>query len=201
MDKFAKLQKLADKLFSKNSIQLHTKDKYKILKQTSLYLDAVIFNIVSIFCLICIVNHGNIITSKTIEVGKMYVENKCSFNYSMIGGDGRLGSATFLGVSEPMYSSRNSTEDILRVDYVAGTARPQIGGSVDDVQKLLDKYIKDILDYHNVNASKSSQSEICKLIKFHINCFIDSLKKQNKPVTLSLLSKTVKGHQILQPLK
>lgn len=205
MDKLTKLQKHADKLFAKHDIQIKNKDRFKILKQTSLYLDAVIFNIVSIFCLICIINNASKITDKTIKVGRQYIENKCSFNYSMVGGDGRLGSATFLGKHESMYSINNPTDDILGVDYAGGIARPQIGGgastNVDKLHTILSKYVKDILEYHSITASNSIKKEILKIITFHITCFINSLKHHQGTLTLSSLKKLVKGNNILHPFK
>jgi hypothetical protein len=205
MDKLTKLQKHADKLFTKHNIQLKHKDRYKILKQTSLYLDAVIFNIVSIFCLICIINNASKITNKTIRAGRQYIENKCSFNYSMVGGDGRLGSATFLGKNESMYSINNPTDDILRVDYAGGIARPQIGGgasaNVDELHTILSKYVKDILVYHSISASNTIKKEILKIITFHITCFINGLKQYQGILSLSGLKKIVKGNNILHPFK
>jgi hypothetical protein len=205
MDKLTKLQKHADKLFIKHNIQLKNKDRFKILKQTSLYLDAVIFNIVSIFCLICILNNGSKITDKTIKAGRQYVENKCSFNYSMVGGDGRLGSATFLGKNETMYSINNPTEDILGVDYAGGIARPQIGGgistNIDELHNILNKYVKDILVYHSISASNTIKKEILKIITFHITCFINNLKHHQGIITLSALKKIVKSNHILHPFK
>lgn len=202
MDKYIKLQKYSDKLLSQHHITINTKDKYKVAKQLSLYLDGVIFNIISIFCLISIINESNKITDKTMQVGRKYIEDTCSFSYSMSGGS-RLGCASLLGQTEPMYSASNPTNDILKVNFEAGIARPQIGGNnlQSELHNIVAKYIKEILLYHNVTASKSIKSEIASIINFHLDCFISYLKNHSGTLTLTALKKIVKEHKILHPLK
>ena len=207
IDKYIKLQKYCEKLFESNGISIYAKDKYKFIQQVALYIDALIFNIVSIICLITIINNGNKITQKTLAVGKEYIESKCQFNYAKVSGGNivmtggsRLGSATFLGISEPMYRADNPTNNVLNTDFVNGVLRPQIGGKSSSSDKLISIYMKSILSYHDMKASKDIRQDIEKIIKFHIMCLINNLKTYKTAIKLSTLNKIVKNNKILHPL-
>jgi len=209
IDKYIKLQKYCEKLFESNGISIYAKDKYKIIQQVALYIDALIFNVVSIICLITIINNSNKITQKTLAVGKEYIESKCQFNYAKVSGGNmatmtggsRLGSATFLGISEPMYRVDNPTNNVLITDFANGVLRPQIGGkSSSSSDKLITVYMKSILSYHEMKASKEIKQEIEKIIKFHIMCLINNLKSYKNAIKLSTLNKIVKNNKILHPL-
>jgi len=198
IDKYVKLQKLAEKIFTDHHIAIKAKDKYKMIEQLSLYFDALIFNVVSIICLITVINNSNKITPEALAAAKKYIESKCQFNYTMTGG--RLGSATFMGINEPMYSANNPTNDILAVDFAGGIARPQIGGSHGEkMYKLVNVYINSILAYHNVKANKDIKQEIFNIIKYHMDCLIQNLK-HSKSLSLRSLNKIVKNNKILHPL-
>jgi hypothetical protein len=204
IDKYLKLQKYTETFITQNKISISLNDKYKIIQQIALYIDAVIFNIVSIFCLICILNNTNKMTEKTIKVGKEYVEDKCNFNYMQVNKmeGGRLASATFLGTYEPMYNANNPTNDILNVNFVAGEARPQIGGGkTTKFDKIIYSYINHILSYHNITTKKQVKTIIFNIVSFHINCFLNFMKSYNNYITLTVLNKIVKDHKILHPLK
>lgn len=208
IDKYIKLQKYSEKLFEDNHIDIYAKEKYKIMQQIALYIDALIFNIVSIICLITIINNSNKISSKGLELGKRYIESKCQFNYAkvskggMMQGGSRLGSATFLGISEPMYRADNPTNDILITDFNSGILRPQIGGKKQKMQndKLINLYMNSILSYHEMKASSDVKNEIKKIIIFHIMCLINNLKTYKGPIKLATLNKIVKNNRILHPL-
>lgn len=214
MEKYMKLQKYADKLITSHHII--TKSKHKIIKQIGLYLDAVIFNIISVFCLIAILNTPateaiSQITNKTIDVGKKYIDDTCKPKpFAQSGGDGRMGSATFLGNVEPMYSAANPTNDILHMDFQGGIARPQIGGSCStggthkptlELHKVVDQYIKDVLGYHKVTAKREIKKAIFGIITNHIDCFIADLIHHRGILTISALKKIAKSHKILHPPK
>jgi hypothetical protein len=206
MEKYLKLQKYADKLIASHSITVKSSSKSKIIKHIALHFDAIIFNIISVFCLIAILNTPatetvSKITSKTIEVGKQYIDDTCKPKYGQTGG--RLGSATFLGASEPMYSAANPTNDILQVNFSAGIARPQIGGghkSSPELEKILGKYINDILGYHKVTAKKEIKKEIFTLIMINLECFISDLQHTDM-ITINSLKKIAHTHKILHPQK
>lgn len=197
MDNYEKLKKYAVKLYASHGITLHVKDKYAIIEQTAIYIDALLFNIVSIYCLIATINDSSRITSETLHVGNKYLEDKCDFSYSMSGG--RLGSATFLGMNEPMYSVNNPTHDILNIDFNSDIIRPQIGGA-HVYAKIISTCVNAILKYHHIKASKHIKHAIISTILFHIQCFIDCLRKCKGPIKKNMIEKIVKRHKILRPL-
>jgi phospholipase/lecithinase/hemolysin len=206
IDKYIKLQKYCNQLFENNNISVHSKDKYKIMQQVALYIDALIFNIVSIICLITMINNSSKITEKTLAVSKQYIESKCQFNYAKVSGGNnimtggsRLGSATFMGISEPMYRIDNPTNNILTTDFANGILRPQIGGASLN-EKLLKDYMNSILSYHGMKVSNNVRHQIETIINVHIMCLINNLKSYKTAIRLSTLTKIVKNNKILHPL-
>ena len=184
------------------------KDKFKIMKQSTMYVDAIIFNIVSIFCLIAILNNATQITDKTLEAGKGYIESKCNMKYkknSQMTGGFILSSGTFLGYSEPMYTAGNNLLDTQQLDFSNKFARNQIGGGIFQkalkaLKKQIMTHILIILKYHNVKASKIIKEEMQSIIMLHVECLIQYMKEQ-KEITLKNLTKGVKKHKCLQVLK
>lgn len=198
MDKYTKLQRYSEKLCKEHHIMLKSSEKEKIIQQIALYIDALIFNVVSIICLITVINNNSKITNKTLEVGKKYIDTKCNFNYTKLTSKmsgGRLGSATFLGANESMYSASNPTNDILPIDLNGEFARPQIGGA--KMSKVIYSYMNSILAYHNISASKDVKNEICKIIEHHIKCLVSNLKSSGKSLSLNSINKIVKNNVIL----
>lgn len=118
------------------------------------------------------------------------------------GGDGRMGTAAFVGVPEPMYSTSNPSSDVLFVNFEAGEARPQIGGATvkDDLSKIIDKYVKDVLSYHRVTASKNVKDSIAKMVHFHVQCFLNAILKHKGSITTTVLEKMMKKHKVLHPV-
>lgn len=207
MDRFTKLCNFSDKFFIENKIKINMKERAKVIKQFSLHIEYMVFNVVSMLCIIAILNNSDKVTDKTLHVAKKYIENKCEFKYPsqkvVQQKGGRLGSATFLGVNEPMYSSSNPTNDILPVDFQSGLARPQIGGKSSNnktLKKLVMSYINNILSHHNVKASKLVKDEMFEITKFHVDCLINCIKSK-KMVSITVLKDCVNKHKVLRALK
>jgi hypothetical protein len=196
MNKFVKLQKYSDEIL-KDHVAVNTKDRITVVRHMALFIDAVIFNIVSMFCLIAIINNTTNITDKTIEVGMKYLESKCNYK-----GQSGGRSATFLGTNEPMYSVSNPTDDVLFVDFQNGLARPQIGGGP-NLYKAVNTYISNLLQYHNIGATKTVKTVISDIINKHIDCLVKCLKdaSKSKKITLSVFQKIVKKHKILKSVR
>jgi hypothetical protein len=200
MDNCIQLQKYSDKLFAQKGIKIPSKDRYKVVKQVALYLDTLIFNTISLFCLIAIINNTTKITDQTIVAGMKFMNMQCPTNLnkssqSMSGG--RLGCATYLGITEPMYSSKNPTNDILSVDFNNGVARPQIGGAtiITELDKIIVKYMNKVLTYHKVTVSKSTKHTLTALINNHINCFLSLVMYNKGSLTLNAVEKLIKKHK------
>jgi hypothetical protein len=194
MNKYVKLQKYSDEIL-RDHIAVNTKDRTTVINHMALFIDSVIFSIVSMFCLIAIINNTTNITDKTIEVGMQYLVSNCNYK-AQTGGR----SATFLGTNEPMYSASNPTDDVLFVDFQNGLARPQIGGYTPKLYKFVNTYITNLLQYHNIGAKKSVKTQIANLINKHIDCLLTCLKDESKSkkITLAVFQKIVKKHKMLQ---
>lgn len=208
MDKFTKLCNFSDKFFIENKVKVSMKDRSKVISRFSLHIEYMVFNIVSMLCLIAIINNSDKITDQTLKVARKYIENNCQFKYpntSKVNPQkgGRLGSATFLGINEPMYSTNNPTNDILPVDFTSGIARPQIGGKSSNnkiLKKIILSYINNILSHHNVKASKTVKNEIFEITKFHVDCMFNCIQKY-KIVSVSVIKDCINKHKVLRTLK
>lgn len=207
MDRFTKICNFSDKFFIENKIKINMKERAKIITRFSLHVEYVIFNVVSMLCLIAILNDSDRIIDKTINVAKKYIENKCEFKYPKVTPNkqngGRLGSATFLGATDNRYMDTNSTNDILPVDFESGLARPQIGGKSSNnkiLKKIVMSYINNILSHHNVKANKEIKECIFEIAKFHIDCLINCIKTK-KMVSIAIIKECVNKHKVLRTLK
>lgn len=202
MDKYVKIIELMKDHHVVNVIG--SKDKQKCIEHIALFIDAVIFNMVSMFCLIAIINNSTSITDKTLDAGMKYLDTKChGRQYAQTGrqsGGDRQGSATFLGIQEPVYQESNVGNDVLFVDFNSGLARPQIGGMYKPdlkLNKFVKAYVKEILQYHNITAKSAIKEKIVHLIKGHIDCLIRCIFDTKKKLTLPKLKKIIKHHHWL----
>lgn len=205
IDKFFKLQKYVEELCQRNNIKIKQSEKHLVLQQIAIYFDSLIFNTVSIICLISVLNNSHTLNSSTLEVSAKYIESKCNFYYnkvntSMTGGS-RLGSATFMGAYEPMYNENNTGSDVLSVNFNTGEARPQIGGKGNKISNIITSYINGILKYHGIKAETNIKNQINELIKVHIDCLLHQLKLEKKDLTVNRLNKIVTKNHIFRPLK
>jgi hypothetical protein len=201
MDKTIKLQKYTQQFFKDHDIHA----KSNVIEQATLYIDAIIFNIVSIFCLIAILNNGTKIVEQTYNAGRQYIDDKCLFNYTKLyaremNGGSRLGTAAFLGINEPMYDAQNAGSDLLHVNFASGEARPQIGGTATEnkLQKLIKTYMNHVLMYHNVTSNKQMKTKMLNLTYFHCMCFLNDLKTHKSPITISMIQKIIDAHKVLR---
>ena len=195
-----KLYKFSDKLLKKNKISIDENQEEQIIEQLVLYIDTIMFNIISIICLITVLNDKEKITLETLEVAKKYIHNKC-YNGKMNGGS-VIGSATYLGVEEPMYKVDNPTNDILNINLINGVARPQIGGKKNKIyERSIYAYINSILIYHDVKATKELKKDIYNIINNQIECLINQLMTISikKKITLKKMINIAKKNKLLYP--
>jgi hypothetical protein len=197
MDKFTKLKKNVTNMYSKCNLIIDSKNKSKIIEKTAFYIDSIIFHIVTIMYICSFSHQSNKITDQIFEMGKKYLVTDSS---QMMSGGSRLGSATFLGLKEPMYDQNNPTNDILPVNFENGTARPQIGGGIvmdNEFKKLIMKYVTDILHYHDIKATNIVKVKIQNLIIQHIQSFFKHLVLENQTIKLAFVTKVIKQHNVL----
>jgi len=158
------LKSFVEKLLISNNINISSKcDKNKVIKELASYVDALIFNIVSIGCLIALLNNSKKIKNENITIIKNYIESKCKFKYSknsIKGGCTSLPS-DFYGINNNNYTT-NAGNDILIVDWSNGIARPAIGSDNSIIKggcgskkckNVIKLYISDVLKYYKIKNS------------------------------------------------
>lgn len=209
MEKYIKLKEYSQDTLKKFKINTIEKDNEFIIKQLAFYIDSLIFNIVSIASIIVVFNNSVNITSDTLKIVKEYIENKCSFKYAVLtnkmsGGGDTFMTASYFGVDEPMYNIDNKGSDILGIDFKNNIAREQIGGSgtkLSKMQKIILKYINEIIIYHGLKANKEVKKQLVNIVAFHIRQLFEHLIESNKPLSLAQLNKMIKKTKILCPLQ
>lgn len=179
-----------------------------IINKIADYIDALIFNIVSIACIVSILNGDKNIKKKNLDIIKKYIEDRCAFKYNKKGmKGGTFNTAAFYGINETMYKEENEGHDILGVDWSKEMARPQIGGGskqkkLKDVSSFfIKKHIKNILQYHGIKASDEMTKVLLELIDYHIKCLIKNVKSCGKSINIKCLNSIVNKNKILAPMK
>lgn len=204
MENFEKLCNFSEKYLIENKVIFNLVDKKSIITQFALHIEYIMFNILSMMCLIALLNTHDKITETTLQVGKKYIEDSCDFKYqhkNMNGGNS-LGCATFLGANEQMYNANNPSQDILTIDFNGDIAKPQIGGSKKTKKlfhTIINKYINEIIEYHGLKASKEIKKGLYNIILFHIDCFKNILRSKKK-ISPSTIKNIIQKHKILKPM-
>jgi len=200
----------SQKVFKNYDIKVSPKDYYKVTQQFAIYLDSLVFNVVSSVCLLSVLNNSKKLTNESLMMAKKHFHNnkfkfiKLSKNTNMKGGT--FNTAAFYGAKEPMYSASNDTSDLLNVDFEKGILRPKIGqdggcgcdkqsgGKVakNYVDKFISSQVKKVLKYHDIKSTKKINDELCGIIKLHLNKKIMAMRKCVKPLTLSSINKLLK---------
>jgi len=192
-------------------IKISPKDLMKVTQQFAIYIDALIFNIVSSACLLSVLNNSNKLTNESLMMVKKHLNNKSKFKFIKLSKNtnmkgGTFNTAAFYGVKEPMYSASNDTSDLLNVDFEKGILRPHIGqeggcgcsaqsgGKVakNYIDKFISSQVKKMLKYHDVKSTIKINHELGGIIKFHLNKKIMAMRKCVKPLTLSSINKLLK---------
>jgi hypothetical protein len=200
-------------LLKSNNIDIKdNKNSSYIIKKISSYIDALIYNIITIASIISILNGDKCIKKENLNIIKNYIEDRCSIKYkkrnSMTGGT--FNTAEFYGINEPMYKPENQGGDILGIDWSKGIIRPQIGGSTKSKSKDIKKcisykfiktHVKRILKYHNITASSKILEELIDIIDHHIICLVKSIKSCGKTLNIKCIEAVVNKSKILAPLK
>lgn len=199
-------------LLKMNNINVNNENETFIINKIISYIDALIFNIVSIACIVSILNGDKSIKKENLEIIKKYIQDRCSFKYNkknMKGG--AFNTASFFGIDEPMYKAENEGGDILGIDWSNEIIRPQIGGkdktkctsNIKNISKIfINKQIKNILKYHGIKASNEIMEELLKIIDYHIKCLIGLIKKcGKKSLNIRCLKDIINKNKILSPMK
>lgn len=175
------------------------------------HMDALIFNITAIACVIGMLNDDKTINVKHLEQLEGYVKNKCG-NMKQSGGTSM--ASDFFGYPHPQYSVGNentNNTNIETIDFVNGVARAAMGpalessysssgGSHKKYNKDLDNHIRRVLKHHNMKITKDAKQELIEIIHQHIRCFAKYLRGKTvitkiKEVSVSKLGDALKKKQ------
>lgn len=200
-------------LLKSNNIDLKdNKNSSYIIKKISSYIDALIFNIITIASIVSILNGDKCIKKENLNIIKNYISDRCSIKSNRKGSmtGGTFNTAEFYGIKEDMYKPENVGSDILGIDWAKGEIRPQIGGSSKSKSintqkcvsyKFIKTHVKKILNYHNITASTNILNELMDIIDYHIKCLVKSLKMCGKTLNIKCIENAVNKNKILAPLK
>lgn len=114
-----------------NGIKIKDKSSDKIISLLADYTNTLIFNIASIASILALLNKSKKVKKEMIVIINNYINSKfklTSKSYNSKGGADVL-PPKFFGETESAYSTSNPTNDVLKVNFADGIARPAIGGS------------------------------------------------------------------------
>jgi hypothetical protein len=195
-------------LLKTNNINIKNEEDKFIINKIVSYIDALIFNIVSIACIISILNGDKSIKKENLDIIKKYIQDRCSFKYNKNGmKGGAFNTAAFYGMEEPMYKEENEGKDILGIDWSSEIVRPQIGGGKNIKNKNISKIfickqIKKILKYHGIKATNEIIEELLNIIDYHLKCLLGLIKKCGKKyLNIKCLKNIINKNKILSPMK
>lgn len=166
------------------------------------YIEAIIFNIITIASVITFINNCKSINKETIEILRDYIYKACSPS-SMKGGGGAIVlPSEFYGINSTNYSPTNNQVDLLPINFNSTSIRPQIGGGKSDNKPITD-IIKKFLKYFNLRVSSTIMKEILDIINTYINCLMNKLKQINngKKLTPAMIKKVIKVNKIFNIFK
>lgn len=199
------LYAFVENLLKVNNILISTKsNKKKIIHDIACYIDTLVFNIVSIGSIIAHLNNSNKIKKENINIIKNYIQENCNFKYHSKGGGDYSLPSEFYGNNSDRYHENNKGQDVLIVDWNKGIARPEInlfsGGGTKKLNVIIE-YIKKILIYYKITASKDILKELLNIFEHHLKCLLNNLKKCDKEITNKCVHQIVNNNNILKILK
>jgi len=165
------------------------------------YIENIIFNIVSISCIIALINNTKTINKKNIDIVNKYINDICTIP-KMKGGAPVLPSEYF-GFDSARYSITNNTNDILGINFESGIMRPQIGGGLSAKTKKSPyiSIIKDILKYYKIKASADIIKCYISTIDVYVLCFLKKLKAYKDKITSIVVKKIIKDNKTFDIFK
>lgn len=165
-------------------------NKEKIVGNISLWLDKIIYTSICLLHIMAIDNNKKSINKEVFDLTMQKIQPGCKHSKK----GGRLGSATYLGAEESMYSTSNEGSDILQVtDY---EIRPQIGGKPISIAKYVMSHIKFVLKYLNFKASKEVQNLVSVMIINEVRCLANDLQNKGQ-LNLSKVQSVLKKHEMI----
>jgi len=185
-----------------NKYRLHIKSNVNICLCS--YIEAIIFNIVTITSVITFINNCKSINKETLHIVKDYIHKTCGKTSSMKGGGGSIVlPSEFYAVNSGNYAPTNNQMDILPIDFNSNFIRPQIGGGSKKEKSPIPSIIKKFLSYFNLRASSDIIKQMVNIIDSYIDCLMNKLKSvsKGKQISTSTIKKVIKSGKIFNIFK
>lgn len=189
-------------LLQKNNVNVDEKDKEKVVSILVSYVERLIFNMVSVACLICLTLGIKKLVKEHVRHLEGYITKRCGLSRTKtrakarMNGGSAFNTAAFYGVPEPRYSAANAGGDVANIDWNNNIARPMLastmtGGrrhkpvsnaSCKKLYTIISKEIYKVFRFFKVSSNKEARAEFIKLF----NEFIaDLFSKLRKPEVLT----------------
>ena len=171
-------------------------------KVISAYIENIIFNIVSISCIIALINNTKTINKNNVDIVNKYINDICTITPKMKGGMAVLPSEYF-GFDSGRYLSTNNSSDVLNINFESGIMRPQIGGGVvkKNTKSPYKAIINDVLKYYQIKASAVIIKCFISIIDDYVLCFIKKLKTCKDKITSPVVKKIIKEYKAFDIFK
>lgn len=204
-------------LLSKNKIDVYPKDRTKIIKILSDYVNMLIFNIVAVTCIICLQIGVKRLLKEHVEHLQGYIHKRCGLSkiykpQQMRGGT--FNTATFYGIHEPQYSTQNVGSDVMNIDWKNNIARPMLASTMtggrlgasgrhgrkncDKVHKMVAKEIYKVFQFFKVTASKAVREDFVNIFDKYMTELIQLLAISKTTLTADKLQRLLKKSKIMQ---
>jgi len=180
---------IEDCVFGKNV------NKDKIVENISLWLDKIIYTSICLLHIMAIDSNKKSINKEVFDLTMQKIQPGCKNSKK----GGRLGSATYLGAEESMYSTSNEGSDILQVtqDFIRpDIGAGQLGGKPISIAKYIMAHIKFVLKYLNFKASKEVQDLVTIMIVNEVRCIANDLQSKGQ-LNLSKVQSILKKHEMV----
>lgn len=175
-------------LLSKNLID---KKDSKVINRFAFVINMFIYNIVTLSCIITLINNNNsVFTINNLNQTKNYLNKEFKVSSKIKGGNPVL-SPSYFGKNEDQNYSENNVMNDIKVDFEAGILRPQLGGSNGgcnncSFNKLLMISAGKIYKEHKVKISKDLKQVVVNIVKNNLYKMVYLLKKKSKNNKLSI---------------
>jgi hypothetical protein len=195
-------------LLEKHNIKCQKNEEEKIIRSLTQYVEYLIFNMVSVCCMICTTINIRRLQHEHMQYMEKEINKRCNIVKSKkrIGMKGGVfNTAAFYGVQEPQYTEANKMNDIMNVDWQKNIARPELkvsfasqsGGTTtkcSKVNKLILKKIYSVFKFYKVSAKKNVHERFVIMFNKYVDQLFLLLQKSSKILTYtklhSILSKT-----------
>jgi hypothetical protein len=170
-------------------------------------MDALIFNIVAIACLVAKLNDRKIISPEHLVAVESYVQTRCTSLKKQKGGNPM--PSDLYGYPHPNYSPANENTNnthMEQLNFQDNIARPSLGppleteyqggaGNSANTQdsKILDNHVRIILRHHQMKISEEAKDSLHRLLRKHMRCLAKRLSSGR--VTEAKLGQVLKQKQ------